>query len=468
MSQSPLAPPPQTGQPIDSWLYLLWRRLTQTGQILWDSITPGTSADVAAVVTDETGSPGSLVFSGNPTLQGVTVDGVAYVGDSTTPAGLPISGALFSSNEASGTIACVRRSSDTAGVAASISFIKSKGTAASPAAITSGHNLGAYNFYGFDGTNYSRAGQLLVQSEGTVSTGIVQGKLYFLTTDSAGVLREGFAVDSAQVATIGGTSTAPALKVTPVASQARWIEVTGATSSGNPTLTPSGGNLAIAGTAEVSGNLVFTGTANRITGDFSTATIANRVMIQSSVTNGNTTLSMIPNGTAVASQFIVYNNSDPTDAGKCVFYIDSTVAIVSSDRQSASGTYVPLTFRAGGPEQARIATDGTFTAGGLSTAPALKVTPVASQARWIEVTGATSSGNPTLGVSGGIFAISASVAITGVVSTSGYNVATLPGGKGGQPAHGTDALAPAYGVAVAGAGAVTIPVFYNGAAWICA
>lgn len=290
MSQNPLAPPPQTGQPIDGWLYLLWRRLTATGQMLLSSIVPGTSADVAAVVTDETGSPGSLVFSGNPTLAGITD----------------------------------------------------------------------------------------------------------------------------------------------------------------------------------SGNLVFTGTGNRITGDFSTATIANRVMIQSSVTNGNTTLSMIPNGTAVASQFIVYNNSDPTDAGKCVFYIDSTVAIVSSDRQSAIGTYVPLTFRAGGPEQARIAIDGTFTAGGVNTAPALKVTPVASQARWIEVTGATSSGNPTLGVSGGIFAISASVAITGVVSTSGYTVATLPAGTVGQRAYVTDALAPAYGVAVAGAGAVTIPVFYNGAAWICA
>ena len=78
MSQNPLAPPPQTGQPIDSWLYLLWRRLTATGQMLWSSIVPGSSADVAAVVTDETGSPGSLVFSGNPTLTGCTVSGAPF------------------------------------------------------------------------------------------------------------------------------------------------------------------------------------------------------------------------------------------------------------------------------------------------------------------------------------------------------------------------------------------------------
>lgn len=75
MAQNPLPPPPPSGGVLDGWLYLLWRRLTQAGQILWESITPGTSADVAAVVTDETGSPGSLVFSGNPTLAGITDSG---------------------------------------------------------------------------------------------------------------------------------------------------------------------------------------------------------------------------------------------------------------------------------------------------------------------------------------------------------------------------------------------------------
>ena len=39
MSQVPLAPPPPTKEPIfDRWTYLLWRRLTQAGQILWGSI----------------------------------------------------------------------------------------------------------------------------------------------------------------------------------------------------------------------------------------------------------------------------------------------------------------------------------------------------------------------------------------------------------------------------------------------
>ena len=289
MSQVPLAPPPQTGQPIDSWLYLLWRRLTATGQMLWSSIVPGSSADVAAVVTDKTGSPGSLVFSGNPTLAGITD----------------------------------------------------------------------------------------------------------------------------------------------------------------------------------SGNLTFTGTANRIIGDLSNATIANRVIWQTSTINGNTFVPAMPNGTGTIAGFGFYNSSDPDNASLLSLSIQSAQAAIASTK-TGSGAYQDLNLQTSGATKATIDVNGVVTLGGGKDTPALKVTPVASQARWIEVTGATSSGNPTLGVSGGIFAISASVAITGVVSTSGYTVATLPAGTVGQRAYVTDALAPAYGVAVAGAGAVTIPVFYNGAAWICA
>ena len=307
MAQVPLPPPPQTGQPIDNWLYLLWRRLTQAGQILWGTITPGTSADVAAVVTDETGSPGSLVFSGNPTLTGVTVNGLAYVGDTTAAAGRTLLSGSYSTDTTTGDSIHFRKCCSAINGPNNI-FLKSRGTALSPSTIISGDFLGALAFHGFDGSTYARGALLQVISEGTISTGVTPASLGILTTNAAGTNTEAFRIDSTQTVTLGG----------------------------------------------------------------------------------------------------------------------------------------------------------------INTAPALKVTPVASQARWIEVTGATSGANPTIGVSGGILAISASVAITGVVSTSGYTVAGLPAGTVGDRAYVTNALAPAYGVAVAGGGAVTIPVFYNGAAWICA
>ena len=231
MAQNPLPPPPPSGGVLDGWLYLLWRRLTQTGQILWDSITPGTSADVADVVTDETGSPGSLVFSGNPTLDGITN----------------------------------------------------------------------------------------------------------------------------------------------------------------------------------AGNLVFSGSGRRITGDFSSfgANTANRTIFQSSVTDGNTFLICMPNGTSQIAGIGGYDSSsDLANCSTVQMYTTGGGSLFVSGR-TGTGTYRLMAFYTSGSEQARIAIDGTFTAGGVDTAPALKVTPVASQARWIEVTGATSSTNPTIGVSGGNLATSA-------------------------------------------------------------
>jgi hypothetical protein len=58
--------------------------------------------------------------------------------------------------------------------------------------------------------------------------------------------------------------------------------------------------------------------------------------------------------------------------------------------------------------------------------------------------------------------------VSGPIRTIGYTVATLPAGTVGMRTYVTDALAPSFGVAVAGSGAVTIPVFYDGANWIVA
>ena len=71
---------------------------------------------------------------------------------------------------------------------------------------------------------------------------------------------------------------------------------------------------ATSGTLTHSGDIVLSGTGKRITGDFSNATVSSRLMFQSSVANGITTLAVIPNGTATVSAIATNNSSDPNNS----------------------------------------------------------------------------------------------------------------------------------------------------------
>jgi hypothetical protein len=106
-----------------------------------------------------------------------------------------------------------------------------------------------------------------------------------------------------------------------------------------------------------SGNLTFTGTGNRITGDFSNATIASRVAFQSSTTNGNTGVFFIPNGTAVNANIQVVNNSDPTNASITQVVANSTESSLRASI-TGTGTYLPLTMYTNASERLRIDTSG--------------------------------------------------------------------------------------------------------------
>lgn len=111
-----------------------------------------------------------------------------------------------------------------------------------------------------------------------------------------------------------------------------------------------------------SGNLTFTGTGNRITGDFSNSTIANRVILQTSTTNGQTRVTAIPNGTATTGIVEAFNSSDTTNAS-----IFSLTSISTEARLAAgiagTGTYQPMTFYTNNSERMRIDTSGNVLIG---------------------------------------------------------------------------------------------------------
>jgi hypothetical protein len=124
----------------------------------------------------------------------------------------------------------------------------------------------------------------------------------------------------------------------------------------------STGNVNVGGTLNVTGNTTFSGTGQRILGDFSNVTPTNRTAFQDKTTNNETVVYALPNGTANLSAFFAWNNSNPTNAAYVGIIGNATAARLTSGF-TGSGTPLPLTFEVNGGEAARFDTSGIFYVG---------------------------------------------------------------------------------------------------------
>ena len=94
-------------------------------------------------------------------------------------------------------------------------------------------------------------------------------------------------------------------------------------------------------TLSASGNLTFSSTAQRITGDFSNATGANRLSFQTSTTNGNTAINVLTNGTGTVSQFLLYAGSDPDNASFLQLFTNTSEGRINASR-AGTGSFLLL------------------------------------------------------------------------------------------------------------------------------
>lgn len=194
------------------------------------------------------------------------------------------------------------------------------------------------------------------------------------------------------------------------------------------------------GNASHTGSLNFSGTGLRLTGDFSNATLANRLLFQTSTVNGNTAISTIPNGTSSVASFNAHNSSDPTNSGLAQMQALSTDIRFNSNI-AGTGTYLPMTFYTGSLERMRIDTSGnvlvTGSGGmGYSTGSGGTVTQATSKSTsvtlnkpsgLITLNGAALAANTTVSFTLNNTSISGSDVLIiqiagGVASAASYNV----------------------------------------------
>jgi hypothetical protein len=100
----------------------------------------------------------------------------------------------------------------------------------------------------------------------------------------------------------------------------------------------------------------------RITGDFSNATVANRVALQTNIVDGSTFIHAIPNGTGTTGGFYPANSNDLANTSLTGLGTSATTSFITATR-TGTGSFLPLTFTTNSAERMRIDTSGNLLVG---------------------------------------------------------------------------------------------------------
>lgn len=334
-----------------------------------------TSANLAAAVTDETGS-GSLVFATSPTLVTPalgTPSSVNLANATNLPLATAVSGTLGVVNGGTGltslTAHYIPYGNGTGAYSSSASLtyngtifkvgsVAALGGTTNPLAAFTGSANGYIQTYIYNSLagGSSSADFAAYPDNGSDASGWVDIGISSSTYSDAA-----YTVTGPNEAYVLGSAPSGASKT------GNLVYATDSTGTENAHQWYVGGfnqaksawGMQLTSTAlQLAENLTFTTNGARITGNFS-PTVATRVMFQTSTTNSTTVVSAIPNGTSVGSGFQAFNNSNPANAS--VAYLSISAAQVSLQSAIAgTGTYLPLTFYTNNAEKMRLDTSGNL------------------------------------------------------------------------------------------------------------
>lgn len=114
-------------------------------------------------------------------------------------------------------------------------------------------------------------------------------------------------------------------------------------------------------------------TENRFQADLSSTPHTNRFIFQNSVANASSSLSVAPNGTGLASNFVAWGNSTIADVAYLQVGVDTAAGLTFIQSGIIGSTpWLPMVFRIEGVERFRLNNTGAFVTGQISATSTIR------------------------------------------------------------------------------------------------